>query len=89
MYRAASAEAVTPVITPIELTAFIRKALPDAEVQIYDRTGTHDHYNVRIVSRGFSGMSPLDQHRLVYKALDEPLSDGRLHAIELKTETPA
>ena len=34
-------------------------------------------------------MSPLDQHRLVYKALGPPLGDGRLHAVEIKTELPA
>ena len=77
------------MISPPELTALIRRALPDAEVQIYDRTGTRDHYNVHVVSHGFTGMRPLDQHRLVYKALSEALDDGRLHAVEIKTETPA
>ena len=76
------------MITPFELTALIRRALPDAKVDIFDRTGTHDHYNVRVVSKGFSGMSPLDQHRLVYKALGVALGDGRLHAVEIKTELP-
>jgi len=77
------------VITPPEFTALIRRALPDAEVDLYDRTGTHDHYNMRVVSKGFAGMSPLDQHRLVYKALGVALGDGRLHAVEIKTELPA
>jgi stress-induced morphogen len=75
------------VITPIEMTALIRRALPDATVELYDRTGTQDHYNLRVASAGFAGMSPLDQHRLVYKALGEALGDGRLHAVEIKTET--
>jgi stress-induced morphogen len=76
------------VITPVELTALIRRALPDAHVEIFDRTGTHDHYDVKVVSKGFAGLAPLDRHRLVYKALDEALKDGRLHAIELTTQTP-
>ena len=75
------------MITPIELTALIRRALPDATVEIYDRTGTHDHYNLKVESNGFEGLSPLDQHRLIYRALGEPLSDGRLHAVEIKTVT--
>jgi len=75
------------VITPIELTALIRRTLPDATVEIFDRTGTHDHYNLRVVSSGFAGLSHLDQHRLVYKALGDALGDGRLHAVEIKTET--
>jgi len=76
------------VITPVELTALIRSALPDAHVEVYDRTGTRDHYNLKIVSKGFAGLTPLDRHRLVYKALDEALKDGRLHAVELTTQTP-
>jgi stress-induced morphogen len=76
------------VITPFELTALIRRALPDATVEIFDRTGTQDHYNLRIVSKGFEGLTPLDQHRLIYRALGEALGDGRLHAVELKLDTP-
>ena len=76
------------MITPSEMTALIRRALPDAEVELFDRTGTRDHYNVRVASKRFAGMSPLDQHRLVYKALGIALGDGRLHAVEIKTELP-
>lgn len=76
------------VITPIELTALVRQALPDAHVEVYDRTGTHDHYNLKVVSKGFAGLSPIERHRLVYKALGEALGDGRLHAVELTTLTP-
>lgn len=75
------------MITPIELTALIRRALPDATVELFDRTGTRDHYNLRVASKGFAGLAPLDQHRLVYKALGDALGDGRLHAVEIKTET--
>jgi len=75
------------VITPIELTALVRRALPDARVEIYDRTGTHDHYNLKVVSKGFAGLTPLDRHRLVYRALGDALGDGRLHAVELTTLT--
>jgi len=76
------------VITPVEITALIRRALPDAHVEAFDRTGTHDHYNLKIISKGFAGLAPLDRHRLVYKALGEALDDGRLHAVELITQTP-
>ena len=76
------------MITPVEITALIRRALPDAHVEVFDRTGTHDHYNLKIISKGFAGLSPLDRHRLVYKARGEALSDGRLHAVELTTQTP-
>lgn len=74
------------MITPDQLAALIRRSLPDAVVETQDRTGTRDHYNLRVVSRGFAGMTLLDRHRLVYAALDEALKDGRLHAVEIKTD---
>ena len=67
------------------LTALIREALPDADVQIVDRTGTMDHFNVTVRSREFKGKTLLDQHRLVYSAIEPARKDGRVHAVELKT----
>jgi stress-induced morphogen len=74
------------MITHGDIEQLIRKALPDARVQTRDRTGTLDHYNVTVASAAFSGKSLLDQHRMIYDALTEALKDGRLHAVELKTE---
>ncbi len=68
------------------LTALIRSAMPDAQVEIHDRTGTMDHFNVRVVSGHFAGKTLIEQHRLVYDALKDALRDGRVHAVELKTE---
>ena len=76
------------MITPDELASLIRAALPDATVEASDWTGTRDHYNVRVVSSGFRGVPLIDQHRLIYSAVDAALKDGRLHAIQIKTEAP-
>ena len=67
------------------LTDLIRAALPDAEVGIFDRTGTMDHFNVTVRSRNFQGKTLIEQHQLVYGALKAALKDGRVHAVELKT----
>ena len=75
------------MITPDALTSYVRKAIPDASVSVTDRTGTMDHLMVRIVSDVFKGKNLLDRHRLVYAALDEPMKDGRIHALEIKAET--
>lgn len=76
------------MITPETITEYIRKVLTDAQVVVSDRTGTMDHLNVRVVSDAFKGKNVLDRHRLIYQALDEPLKDGRIHALELTAETP-
>ena len=76
-----------PVITPEVLTDYIRKSLPDAVVTVTDRTGTMNHLKVVIVSEGFHGKNLLDRHRLIYQALDVPMKDGRIHALELTART--
>jgi stress-induced morphogen len=67
------------------LTELIRKDLPDAQVDIVDRTGTMDHFNVTVRSKAFAGRTLIEQHQLVYGALRGALKDGRVHAVELKT----
>lgn len=76
------------MITPETITEYVRKILADAQVVVSDRTGTMDHLNIRVVSDAFKGKNVLDRHRLIYQALDEPLKDGRIHALELTAETP-
>jgi stress-induced morphogen len=73
------------VIANDALTNLIRAALPDAEVGVFDRTGTMDHFNVTVRSRDFQGKTLIEQHQLVYGALKAALKDGRVHAVELKT----
>lgn len=75
------------MITSEVLTAYILKSLPDAMVTVTDRTGTMDHLKVVIVSEGFQGKNLLDRHRMIYHALDAPMKDGRIHALELTVRT--
>jgi stress-induced morphogen len=76
------------MIDDVALTNLIRTHLPDADVQIFDRTGTMDHFNLTVRSHAFEGKTPIQQHRLVYEALKAALDDGRVHAVELKTIIP-
>lgn len=75
------------MITPEVLTAYVKKALSDATVNVTDRTGTMDHLHIRVVSDQFKDKNILDRHRMIYQALDEPLKDGRIHALEIQAET--
>ncbi len=75
------------MISTEALTKYIQQRMPDAAVSVTDRTGTMDHFSVRVVSDTFQGKSLLDRHRLVYEALAEPMKDGRIHALEIKAET--
>jgi len=69
------------------LQALLERAFPDAtELQVEDRTGGGDHFQVTVASPRFSGLSLLDQHRLVNEALAEPLQDGTIHELRIKTK---
>ena len=70
------------------LQNLLEGAFPDAEgVEVVDRTGGGDHFHVTVVSPRFAGLSLVDQHRLVYDALAEPLADGTIHELRIKTRT--
>ena len=65
----------------------IKEALPDAEIAIEDLRGDGDHYSARIVSGAFEGKSRVQQHQMVYDALQGKMG-GELHALALQTSTP-
>jgi stress-induced morphogen len=68
------------------LELLLRGAFPDAdELHVQDRTGGGDHFQVIVTSPSFDGLSILDQHRLVNEALAEPLRDGTIHELRIKT----
>ena len=67
------------------LQNLLEQAFPAGEVAVEDRTGGGDHFQVTISSPRFTGLSLLDQHRLVNEALAEPLRDGTIHELRIKT----
>ncbi len=72
------------------LRALLAEAFPDAsELDVIDRTGTGDHFQVVVASSRFDGLTLLDQHRLVNEALAAPLADGTIHELRIKTKGAA
>jgi stress-induced morphogen len=71
------------------LEPLLREAFPDAtELDVVDRTGGGDHFQVTVASPRFEGLSLLEQHRLVYDALADPLADGTIHELRISTKGP-
>ena len=69
------------------LQALLQRAFPEAdELDVVDRTGGGDHFQVTVRSARFVGLSLVQQHRLVYDALAEPLADGTIHELRIKTK---
>jgi stress-induced morphogen len=68
------------------LRTLLERAFPEAtEVDVRDRTGGGDHFQVTVVSPRFSELPLIDQHRLVNDALAEPLRDGTIHELRITT----
>lgn len=76
------------MLSPDWIENRIKTALPDADVQVVDTTGTGDHFEARVVSHAFTGKPMVKQHQLVYAPLKDVLATGELHALALKTYSP-
>lgn len=72
------------------LEELLRGSFPDArEVAVVDRTGSGDHFHVTVVDQRFDELPLVEQHRLVYAALQEPLEDGTIHELRITTRSEA
>jgi stress-induced morphogen len=69
------------------LQRLLKDAFPDAtELRVEDRTGGGDHFQVTVATPRFDGLPLLEQHRLVNAALAEPLRNGTIHELRIKTK---
>lgn len=76
------------MISSSQVESMIKAALPDAQVQLQDLTGGGDHYQAVIVSSAFAGKNLVQQHQIVYRAVQQAMSTEEIHALSLKTYTP-
>lgn len=70
-----------------EIEHLIRLAFPEARVIVVDMAGDGDHFAARITSEAFKGKSRVQQHKMVYDALQGRMG-GALHALALETLIP-
>lgn len=69
------------------IESLIKESIPDAEVTIQDLAGDGDHYAALVVSSTFAGKTRVQQHQMVYQALEGRMG-GELHALALQTSAP-
>jgi len=70
-----------------DIEKLIKQGIPDARVTIRDLAGDGDHYAAEVVSESFRGKSRVQQHKMVYDALQGNMG-GTLHALALQTSAP-
>jgi len=68
-----------------QVRGLLEEAFPGGDVEVWPFSGD-DHLSTRIRSERFSGLSLIDQHRLVNEALAGPLADGTIHELRIRTK---
>ena len=76
-----------PHMTTDEVKQRIETRIEGATATVTDLTGTGDHFKAEVQAPGFSGKSMIQQHKMVYEALQEEMK-GPIHALQLFTSTP-
>ena len=71
------------------IRTLLEESFPGASVDVVDRTGGGDHFQVTVQSESFDGLSLVEQHRLVNRALAAPLADGTIHELRITTKGTA
>ena len=70
----------------VEIERLIAQALPGAEVEVLDETGSGDHLRAIVRAPQFEGSSRIDQHRMVRAAVQARMDDGSIHALSINAE---
>lgn len=70
-----------------QIRAFLLEAFPDALIELKDLVGDNDHFSATITTKVFGGKTRVQQHQMVYEALQGHMGT-RLHALSLKTKIP-
>ncbi|HJL97118.1 MAG TPA: BolA family protein [Candidatus Poseidoniaceae archaeon] len=66
----------------------VRKAVPDAVVEVIDLHRSGDHFHVRVISDSFDGMRPLQRQKIILAVMKQHIPHP-VHALDLKCMTPA
>lgn len=72
-------------MTPQEVKERLEEAYPGCPVEVYDLTGTYDHYQVSVASDTFKGLSRIAQHKHVMAVFKDELKTGEVHALSIQT----
>lgn len=73
-------------MTADELKSLIAAGLPCDHLAL---EGDGRHWYATIVSSAFEGRRAIARHQLVYAALGAKMQTGEVHALSMKTYTPA
>ncbi|MDH5485467.1 MAG: BolA family transcriptional regulator [Gammaproteobacteria bacterium] len=73
-------------MNPEDVKNLIQAGLPDCEVTV---NGDGSHFDAVVIGDVFDGMSAVKKQQLVYATLGNRITSGEVHALSIKTYTPA
>ena len=73
-------------MTSEELQSIIAAGLPCEHIEL---SGDGQHWYATIVSSSFEGQRPIQRHQKVYATLGGRIQTNEVHALSMKTFTPA
>jgi acid stress-induced BolA-like protein IbaG/YrbA len=76
-------------MTAEQLKERLESLAPGTRAEVTDLTGTQDHWQAVVVSPIFEGRLMIEQHRMVLALVDDEVQSNEVHALSLKTMTPA
>lgn len=68
------------------VTVLLQSHLEGCEFHVQ---GEGSHYDITVIGDVFEGLRPVKKQQLVYAALSEQIADGAIHAVNIRTYTPA
>ncbi|GBU09447.1 BolA family transcriptional regulator [Gammaproteobacteria bacterium] len=74
-------------MTKQEIQALISANLDCTHIEVEGDDG--QHFDAVIVSPKFEGVSMLNQHKMIYAILGDKIKNNEVHALSLKTYSPA
>ncbi len=74
------------MVSPEEVQAYLAQGLSCEHLSV---EGDGHHFYALIVSPAFEGLSRIQRQQVVYKAMVGRIESGEVHALSMRTFTPA
>ncbi len=73
-------------MTPEQIKERLSESYPNSLIEVFDLTGTENHYEVSVESEAFKGLSRVQQHQHVMSFFSTELKTGEVHALSIRTK---
>ncbi len=66
---------------PHDVKSLLEQNLPDVQVEV---DGEGCNFQLLLISDELAALSPVKRQQQIYAQLNEPIADGRIHAVTMK-----